>query len=64
MILVLSIIYLAVAIYDISGPDFNSYDSVSSSIESLLLIIYSVIYLFEQISKPDHIFFYAIPEFW
>ncbi len=64
IILVMSVVYLVISIYDIIGPDFNSYDALSSSLETLFLILFSVFYLFEQISKPDHIFFYAIPEFW
>jgi ABC-type Na+ efflux pump permease subunit len=64
LILVLSGIFLIVSIVRISGHYFNVYDSLSNGLESILLIIYSIFYFFEQISKPSHIFFYAIPEFW
>lgn len=64
LILILSGLFLIVSIIRISGHYFNVYDSLSNGLESILLIIYSIFYFFEQISKPSHIFFYAIPEFW
>lgn len=65
IILVLSFVFLAIAIFDITRPFFHShYDSLTNVLESILLIIYAIFYFFEQIRKPDHIFFYAIPEFW
>jgi hypothetical protein len=64
LILILSGLFLIVSIIRISGHYFNVYDSLSNGLESILLIIYSIFYFFEQISKPSHIFFYSIPEFW
>ncbi len=64
LILILSGLFLIVSIIRISSHYFNTYDSLSNGLESILLIIYSIFYFFEQISKPSHIFFYAIPEFW
>ena len=65
IILVFSLLFLVVAFASvISGGYSKHYDSITNGLESILLIIYSIFYLFEQISKPDHIFFYSIPEFW
>jgi len=65
LILVFSLLFLVIAFTNIfSGAYRDDYDSVTNGLESILLIIYSIFYLFEQISRPDHIFFYSIPEFW
>jgi hypothetical protein len=58
-------VFFAVSIVNITRAFFHShYDSLTNVLESILLIIYAIFYFFEQIRKPDHIFFYAIPEFW
>jgi len=65
IILGLSSVFLVIAISRIFKPVFSTQvDSLTNVLESILLIIYSIFYLFEQIRKPDHIFFYSIPEFW
>lgn len=65
IILAFSVVFLSVSIFNITRPFFHShYDSLTNVLESILLIIYAIFYFFEQIRKPDHIFFYAIPEFW
>jgi hypothetical protein len=64
IILVSLVLFVPYATYNLFGPYYKKFDSVSTSLESILLIIYAIFYLFEQITKPNHIFFYSIPEFW
>lgn len=64
IILVTMVLFIPYATYNLVGRYSNEFDSLSSSLESILLLIYAIFYLFEQITKPSHIFFYAIPEFW
>jgi hypothetical protein len=59
-----SVIFLVMSTVRLFGAGHHEYDSVSGGVEAIFLIIFAIFYLFEQISKPDHIFFYAIPEFW
>jgi hypothetical protein len=64
-ITVISAGFLLIAfIFTIRTWSSNVYNSFVGGLGSILLIFYSIIYLFEQIRKPDHLFFYAIPEFW
>lgn len=42
----------------------QDFDSIPIAIESLLILIFSLIYLFEQIKTPDSLFIYTKPAFW
>lgn len=64
VILVLSVAFYLLSIVLFLGSKEDTIDSIMASSEFILLIVFSIYYLFEQMRKPDHIFFYAIPEFW
>src|SRR5690606_7665726 len=49
--------------YLITSEEGN-FDSLSASIESILIIMYCVFYLFDQLDKPQVIFIYQDPNFW
>ena len=59
-----SIIILAILIIIFIRADKRSFDSFSASLESVVVIIYCVIYFFEQISRPQTNFIYTLPYFW
>ncbi len=42
----------------------TSFDSIPASVESILITIFCILYLFEQISKPQEYFLYSSPNFW
>ena len=42
----------------------NTFDSLPASIESILIVTFSIFYLFDQMSKPQVIFIYQEPNFW
>jgi hypothetical protein len=64
-ILISSILFLPIAIFNICSPTyFSDIDSLTNVLECMLLIIFSIFYLFEQMRKPEHLLFYSIPEFW
>lgn len=44
--------------------DKNSFDSISTSVESIAFIIFSIIYFFEQLNKSTDHFIYSSPNFW
>lgn len=44
--------------------DKNDFDSTSASVESITLIIFSIMYFFEQINRPQTLFIYSSPNFW
>lgn len=42
----------------------NDFDSLSASIESILIIAFCIFYLFDQLNKPQVMFIYQDPNFW
>jgi hypothetical protein len=46
------------------GDDKKSFDSLPASVESILIVAYSIFYLFDQMNKPQIIFIYQEPNFW
>lgn len=46
------------------GDDKQSFDSLPASVESILIVAYSIFYLFDQMNKPQVIFIYQEPNFW
>ena len=59
-----SIVILAVLITTFIRADKKSFDSFSASLESVVVIIFCLIYFFGQISKPQTYFIYTVPYFW
>lgn len=45
-------------------PKIGNFDSVQTSIEAIVVIIFSLIYLFEEINKPQVAFIYSSYKFW
>ena len=63
----ISILFFAYWIYFIQNfikSQNSSFDSIPASIESILITIFCLLYLFEQISKPQEYFLYSSPNFW
>lgn len=58
------IIFVSYAIYDYLTSPGNSFDSIPSSLEAILIIILSIFYLFEQIKNPKVFFIYTLDKFW
>jgi len=63
-IVITYIILFAYAIYDFLTSPKESFDSIPSSIEAILIIIFSIFYLFEQIKNPKVLFIYTLDKFW
>jgi hypothetical protein len=43
---------------------YDSFDSVSASIESIFVISFCIFYLFDQLNRPQVMFIYQDPSFW
>jgi hypothetical protein len=59
-----AIAFLIFAIFYLFGVDDFSFDSLPASIESILIVAYSIFYLFDQMNKPQVMFIYQEPNFW
>lgn len=60
----ISILFIAFALFDIFQGKSDSFDSYPSGLECILIIAYSIYYLFEKINEPDSLFLYNTPMFW
>jgi len=60
----LSILFLGYSIFDFLMSGQGSFDSIPTGIAAILILFYSIYYLFEKIKKPDTLFLYSIPSFW
>mgnify|MGYP001770955800 CR=1 FL=1 len=66
LILTVSILFICFCLYLFVfklRKDAN-FDSVQTSVEAIVVIIASLIYLFEEINKPDVTFIYSSYKFW
>lgn len=64
VMIALSAAFILLAGFRMARSSNDTFDSLSLTLESIFLIIYSIYYLFEQMRSPDHLFFYSIPDFW
>jgi hypothetical protein len=64
LIIISYLFFLLYAIYDYLTSPTNSFDSIPSSVEAILIIIFSIFYLFEQIKNPKVFFIYTLDKFW
>ena len=59
-----SVLFYTVAIFNWSSRTTESFDSLSASVESVLMIIYCLLFLYEQIRDPSVLYIYYIKKFW
>jgi|SRR5579871_3547751 len=64
IIVFLSIGFVTYMIIYMIRSDKTKFDSIPSSVEDILLMMYCILYMFEQIAKPQIGFIYATPNFW
>ena len=63
-ILLLSLCFIAFCLYNIFDKAVEAFDSVHASVESILLIAYCIIYLYEQLNQPQTTVIYSTYTFW
>lgn len=64
LILILSILFILFTILYNIATDFKSYDSIPIGIETILILIFSFYYLYEQMNDTSNFFIYTKYEFW
>lgn len=60
----LGVIFLAFALFDLKNSKADTFDSIPTVIECLILLSFSIFYLYEQIKDPNNLFLYNTPNFW
>lgn len=59
-----SLIFYAMAIINFTTKKSETFDSLSASVEAILIIIFSIVFLYEQIKDPAVIYVYYTKKFW
>jgi hypothetical protein len=64
VIIVTFALFIIYAIYDFIISPLESFDSIPSAFEAILIIIFAIFYLFEQMKNPRVFFIYTLDKFW
>jgi hypothetical protein len=64
IIIISSIIFYIFTFAYLISVEVVSFDSLPASIEAILIVAYSIFYLFDQMNKPQVMFIYQEPTFW
>jgi hypothetical protein len=59
-----SLIFFTIVIANLVHDRSSTFDSMSASVEAILIIIYSLIFLYGQIKDPSVLFVYYTKKFW
>jgi len=63
-ILICSLLFIVFCLYNIINEPIRVFDSVQASIESILVLVYCIIYFYEQLNQPQLSFIYTKYTFW
>lgn len=63
-LLACSFLFTAFCLFNVFFQPTYRFDSLQTSIEALILLIFCIFFLFEQISKPELVFIYSSYKFW
>lgn len=59
-----SLIFYGIAFYNLFSKRTAGFDSFSASLEAIFIIIYSILFLYEQIKDPTVLYVYYSKNFW
>ena len=57
-------VFVIYAVYDYIISPTESFDSIPSALEAILIIVFAIFYLFEQMKNPKVFFIYTLDKFW
>ena len=63
-LLTISVLFITFCLFNIFFQPQYQFDSLQTSIEALILLIFCILFLFEQINKPEITFIYNSYTFW
>jgi hypothetical protein len=64
ILLLSSAAFYIFAAFNVIGKKSEGFDSLTASVEDILIIIYSILFLFEQIKSQDVFYIYQSKKFW
>ena len=59
-----SVVFFIIAIVNFAYKKSETFDSLSATVEAILIIIYSILFLYDQIRDPSVAFIYNTKKFW
>jgi hypothetical protein len=63
-ILVCSVFFVVYSVFDYLNTKSDTFDSSPTGVSCLLILLFSIYFLFEKIRTPDSLFLYSTPNFW
>lgn len=64
IIIALSLAFTVFCVYHLFSDATKKFDSIQASIEGILIIVFCILYLYEQMIKPQVLFIYTSYKFW
>ncbi|MBS1599594.1 MAG: hypothetical protein JST75_15320 [Bacteroidetes bacterium] len=64
LLVIISVLVLLALIFAFTKSKKEGFDSITASVVSIAIIVLSLIYFYEQISKPQNTYIYSSPNFW
>lgn len=64
IILIGTAIFILIACYQLVDWKSRKFDTLSVSVEAILIIIYSILYLYQDLSSPATLYIYYTKKFW
>lgn len=64
LIIACSAIFLGFEVYNLLQSSRDRFDSLPASLESILIIAYSILFFYEELKSPDTNFIYSTKKFW
>lgn len=59
------VVFVGFAIFDLfSNKDLDTFDSIPTVIECIIILAFSMFYFYEQLKNPQSLFLYSTPNFW
>ena len=64
ILITLGVVFMVFALFDLKKSNADTFDSIPTVIECLILLSFSIYYLYEQIKDPNNLFLYNTSNFW
>lgn len=64
IVLVLSFFFFCISFYNLFQKQFEKLDSLTATVECILIILFSILFLYDQLKEPELIFIYTSKQFW
>lgn len=64
ILLICIVLFFCYSLFDLFQSKGANFDSIPTVLESLMIISFSIFYLYEKMTNPDSLFLYNSPHFW